>query len=189
MSPEAAAQKPARVTPEQRQAVIEREDEVSGVRERPKSPDAGRKAAEESIKKYLDYSQLHLDEAAMLSSELIKFQKNGIATAEGIRNYRDKLQNIHDYLRKLGDYSKLFGAYETDQTKYTAARNAEMVRRIENTLAESDELSNRRVIISDRPKYMPSGPEVPSFMRPAAETPATQPKQPAPKKKWWKFWS
>ncbi|MFZ2803813.1 MAG: hypothetical protein WA001_01175 [Patescibacteria group bacterium] len=188
-SPESAAQKPAHVTPEQRQAMLDSEDEISGVRERPKrTAESDRQAAAEATQKYLEYSQLHLDEAAMLSSELIKFQQNGLATADGIKNYRNKLQGIHDYLQTLGNYAEKLGAHQTDQIKHTAQRNAEMVRRIENTLQQSDELSARRVVISDRPKYAPSGPEQPSYLRPA-EAPKAQPAKPAAKKPWYKFWS
>jgi len=96
------------------------------------------------VQTFAEYSQNNTSEAAMLCTELLKFQKKeGMLGEDGLRQYRTRLGEIREYLGQLEGYRKkieashAFDPRDMARLREAAARNKEMVKRIDATLAES----------------------------------------------------
>lgn len=165
--------KPEPVTDVERQAVLRREQRTEQKSQAHPTPE---------VQTFSEYSQNNTSEAAMLCNELLRFQKNGMAGEEGIRQYRTRLGEIREYLGQLEGYrKKIEGSHAFDprdmaRLREAAARNKEMVKRIDATLAESAKIETGDTSLPYATRQKAGAPE-PASPWAQAQKPKDQPAQ------------
>lgn len=156
-SPEQASRevKPAKVTEQQREALLNKEE--SGVHERPREPEK-KNTAEENVQEFLRNSSKYGLKAKMLAEELTELQRKTLVvardpvtqrpletvkvmTAETIAQYRSDLQELDRWLADMATYAENIKGHLTphqrDQIKYTLEQNEAIRERITEALEAS----------------------------------------------------
>jgi|GEM_PF-4335583 len=174
-----------KISAERQRQMLDADEEVSGIHERAKM------SPENAAQEYLLNSQTHVNEGLKLANELVYFQQNGIATAEGNAKYRNELTGILHHLTALDSYPSNLPQRLKNQVEYSRQRNAYAIQRIRMALDHTAEATlPRNRSFSPSQAYSPGSPtrEVPPNS-PWAKRDAPAPQ---PKKSFWsklKFWS
>ena len=97
---------------------------------------------------YSTHTENAVNEATMLSSELIRFQKNGLAGRDSLKIYRDRLQKeLATYLKSLETYASS-GAFQNVDVRdkrrldRLLERNHAALEKINEAIKESEFLEN-----------------------------------------------